>query len=106
MSDYWWLIIGMTAVTFLPRYLPLALAGRVHIPLLLRQALEFVPIAVLTAIVVQISLVRDGSISLGLDNHYLIASVVAFATALWSRHLMLTIVLGLVVFTLCRVWLN
>ena len=50
MSDYWWLIVGMVICTFLPRYLPLAFAGKVHIPLLLKQALELVPIAVLTAI--------------------------------------------------------
>jgi len=106
VSDYWWLIIGMTALTFLPRYLPLAFAGKVRIPLLLKQALELVPIAVLTAIVVQMSLVRDGTITVGLDNHYLIASVVAFAVALWRRHLMLTIVVGLVVFAVCRVLLS
>jgi len=106
VSDYWWLIIGMTALTFLPRYLPLAFAGKVRIPLLLKQALELVPIAVLTAIVVQMSLVRDGTITVGLDNHYLIASVVAFAVALWWRHLMLTIVVGLVVFAVCRVLLS
>ena len=105
MSDYWWLIIGMTATTFLPRYLPLAFAGKVRIPLLLKQALELVPIAVLTAIIVQMSLVRDGNITIGLENHYLIASIVAFAVALWRKHLMLTIVVGLVVFTLCRLLL-
>ena len=106
MSDYWWLIVGMVICTFLPRYLPLAFAGKVHIPLLLKQALELVPIAVLTAIIVQMSLVRDGSITVGLENHYLIASVVAFAVALWKKHLMLTIVVGLVTFTVCRLLLG
>jgi len=102
MSDYWWLIVGMTALTFLPRYLPLALAGKVHIPPLLAQALEFVPIAVLTAIIVQVSLVRDGNVMISTENPYLIASVLAFLTALKTRHLMLTIVVGLVTFSLCR----
>ena len=104
MNDYWWLIIGMTALTFLPRYLPLAFAGKVRIPLWLKQALELVPIAVLTAIIVQMSLVRDGDISISADNHYLIAAVAAFAVALWRKHLMLTIVVGLVVFALCHVF--
>ena len=103
MSDYWWLIIGMMAMTFIPRYLPLAFAGKIKIPLLLRQALELVPIAVLTAIVTQMSLVRDGTITIGFENHYLIASLAAIAVSLWKKHLMLTIVVGLVVFTLCRV---
>ena len=105
MSDYWWLIVAMTALTFLPRYIPLALAGKIHIPPLLVQALEFVPIAVLTAIIVQVSLVREGEVMLSTENHYLIASVLAFVTALVSRHLMLTIVVGLVVFSVCRLQL-
>ena len=105
MSDYWWLIVAMTALTFLPRYIPLALAGKIHIPPLLVQALEFVPIAVLTAIIVQVSLVREGEVMLSTENHYLITSVLAFVTALVSRHLMLTIVVGLVVFSVCRLQL-
>lgn len=102
MSDYWWLIVAMTAFTFLPRYLPLALAGKIRIPPLLVQALEFVPIAVLTAIIVQASVIREGVITVSTENHYLIASVLAFITALVSRHLMLTIVVGLVAFSICR----
>ena len=97
MSDYWWLIIGMMAMTFIPRYLPLAFAGKIRIPLLLKQALELVPIAVLTAIITQMSLVRDGNVTIGLENHYLIASLAAIAISLWKKHLMLTIIVGLVV---------
>jgi len=105
MNDYWWLIAGMAMLTFLPRYLPLALAGKMHIPPLLAQALEFVPIAVLTAIIVQGSMVRDGEVMLSTENHYLIASVLAAITALWSRHLMLTICVGLLAFLVCRLQL-
>lgn len=105
MNDYWWLIVVMTALTFIPRYIPLALAGKIQIPPLLAQALEFVPIAVLTAIIVQTTLVKEGDIMLALDNHYLIAAIMAFVTALWSRHLMLTIVVGLVTFTVLRLQL-
>lgn len=105
MNDYWWLIVAMTVLTFLPRYIPLALAGKIHIPPLLVQALEFVPIAVLTAIIVQATMVREGEVLVSTENHYLIASVLAFVTALVSRHLMLTIVVGLVTFSICRLQL-
>ena len=105
MNDYWWLIVAMTTLTFIPRYLPLALAGKIRIPPLLAQALEFVPIAVLTAIIVQTTLVKDGNILVSLDNHHLIAAILAFITALWSRHLMLTIVVGLLAFTILRLQL-
>lgn len=104
MSDYWWLIVAMTALTFLPRYLPLALAGKIHIPPLLVQALEFVPIAVLTAIIVQATLVHDGNVQVSLQNYYLIAAVSAFFTALVTQRLMLTVMVGLAVFTILRVF--
>lgn len=97
MSD-WVLILSMAVLTFLPRYLPFALAGKVKIPPLVSQALVFVPIAVLTVIVVQTALIRDGELALNLQNHHMLASIVAFLVAVISRHMFLTIVVGLVSF--------
>ena len=94
----WLLIIGMALVTFLPRYLPFGLAGKVVIPPLIARALSFVPIAVLTVIIVQTSFFRQGELSLSLDNHYLLASVIAFFAALFTKQLYWTIFLGLLSF--------
>ncbi len=96
----WLLITGMVALTFGPRYLPMALAGRFHIPPLLRQALEFVPIAVLTAIITQTTLIHDGQFDLSVDNHYLYGAGAAIAAALLTRHLFRIIFAGLAVYTL------
>lgn len=94
----WALIIGMMLVTFLPRYVPLALAGRVHLPDWLRQALEFVPIAVLTAIVVQVVWVRPDGLDANWDNPYLWAVVVASIAAWLKRSLLQVIAIGLAVY--------
>ena len=96
----WLLIALMALVTYLPRALPLAFAGRVRLPAALERGLEFVPIAVLTAIIAQTALVRDGALDLSLHNHHAIAASVAFAVALFTRHLFLTIVAGLACFAL------
>jgi branched-subunit amino acid transport protein len=96
----WLLIALMALVTYLPRALPLAFAGRVRLPAALERGLEFVPIAVLTAIIAQTALVRDGALDLSLQNHHAIAASVAFAVALLTRHLFLTIVAGLACFAL------
>jgi branched-subunit amino acid transport protein len=64
-----------------------------------------VPIAVLTAIVAQTALVRDGSIDLSLGNHHAIATLAAFVVAVWTRHLFATIGVGLLVFALLRILL-
>ena len=98
----WLLIAGMALLTFLPRYLPFGLAGKVAIPPLLARALSFVPIAVLTVIIVQAAFIRDGEITINLHNHYLIATVVSFFVALVTRQLYLTILLGLVSFALMK----
>ena len=99
----WLLIFLMALVTFVPRYLPFALAGRLKISGTMERALGFVPIAVLTAIVAQTALVQDGSIDLSLGNHHAIATLAAFVVAVWTRHLFATIGVGLVVFGVLRV---
>jgi len=103
MSD-WILILSMGALTFLPRYVPFILAGKVNIPPTVSQALSFVPIAVLTVIVVQTAFFRDGELALNIQNHQLIASLFAFLVAVFFRHMCLTIILGLVSFGLLE-WL-
>ncbi len=100
----WMLVAGMTALTFLPRYFPFALAGKVNIPSWLSRSLAYVPVAVLSSIIVQSTVVRDGNLSLDLDNYHLIAATVAFITAVISRHMFLTIAVGLIVFGLVT-WL-
>ena len=101
----WSLILGMALLTFTPRYLPFALAGKTTLPPMLESALNYVPIAVLSAIIVQNSLIRDGVIELSIHNHYLIATAAAFITAILSRHLFLTIAIGLISYGLARLFL-
>ena len=74
--NIWLLIALMAVVTYLPRYLPMALAGRVRLPPPVEQALDFVPIAVLTAIIAK-------------------AALAALAAALLWRRLFVTIAVGL-----------
>lgn len=98
----WSLILGMALLTFSPRYLPFGLAGRITLPPLFESALNYVPIAVLTTIIVQSSLIRDGAIDFSVQNHHLIAAVAALLTAIFSRHLFLTIAIGLISYSFAR----
>ena len=99
----WLLIIGMMALTFIPRYLPIAMAGKFRIPPLLGRALEFVPIAVLTAIISQTSLVHDGKLDIALSNPHLYALVAAVITAWFTKHTFKTILVGLIIYTIAFV---
>ncbi len=96
----WLLIIGMMAVTFSPRYLPIALAGRFRIHPLLRRALEFVPIAVLTAIISQASLIHNGEVDLAFDNVYLYGLIAAIITAWLTKNTFKTILVGLIIYSI------
>lgn len=98
----WLLIALMALVTYVPRYLPMGLAGRVQLPPLLEQALDFVPIAVLTAIVAQAAMIRDGEYAFALDNYHALAALAAFFVAVVTRHLFLTIAAGLICFVLLK----
>ena len=98
----WLLIAAMTVLTFTPRYLPFGLAGKVKIPPILERSLTYVPIAVLTSIITQSSLIREGELALNLANHHLIAVLAAFVTALISRRLFLIVAAGLVAFLMAK----
>jgi len=102
--NYLLLIAAMVAVTFLPRYLPFYLASKLQLPRSIEQALNYVPIAVLTIIVVQTSLFKDGQLALGLNNPYIGASVVAFVVALLQKRLFITIVAGMICYAILRYW--
>jgi len=94
------LIIGMMIVTFGVRYSVLAVSGRISMSKRVEQALRFVPVAVLTALCTPILFKPDGSWLLTLDNSHLIAGIAAIVIAAISRHLLLTIVLGMALFLL------
>ncbi|MGJ3237284.1 MAG: AzlD domain-containing protein [Anaerolineae bacterium] len=98
----WVLVLGMMLVTFIPRYLPMLIVGRITLPERLFRALRYVPVAVLTAILVPEALVRDDALTVSLSNAHLYASIIAVLIAWRTRNLLLTIVGGLLIFFLWR----
>jgi len=96
------LIIGMMLVTFGVRYPILALSGRIQMPDWLVEALRFVPVAVLSAITIPMIMAPQQHLWLGLDNEYLVAGVISIVIAAYSRHLLLTIVVGMTLFLALR----
>lgn len=97
------LIFLMMVVTFGVRYPVLALVGRIDLPGPLKRALQFVPVAVLSALCAPMVLLPDGQWNVSFTNAYLVASVFAILVAWKSRHLLLTIIVGLAVFGFLKV---
>lgn len=101
----WLLILGMAIVTFVPRYLPLLFASRLNLPAPVEKALAYVPIAVLTIIIVQTALVHKGDLNMSFTNPYLGATLVAFLAALLQKRLFVTVAVGLISYIALRLWL-
>ncbi len=96
------LILGMALITFAIRY-SLFAWPHLRFPPVVRQGLQYVPIAVLSAIVVPGMLMPDGQqLAVRLDNVHLLAGLATILIAAWSRHLLATIGGGLLVFFLLR----
>ena len=99
-------ILGMAAITFLIKALIFILGDRVRFPLLLKLALGFVPVTVLTAIIVPMILSPHGQgLELSWRNPQLIASIVAILVCVATRRQLLTIIAGLVTFFSWQGWL-
>lgn len=94
---------GMAAVTLLIRYPMMALVSRVTLPEALIRALRFVPVAVLTAIIVPAVVVPEtGPQGIAFSNAYLWAGLISVGIAWRTRNLLATIVLGMAIFFIWR----
>ena len=98
------MVAGMAGVTFLIRYSLLPLSGRIHFSEGLQRALGYVPVAVLTAIIVPAAVMPDGnSFQISIFNPYLVGAVMTAVIGLVSKNLLVTIVGGMGVF-MCWQW--
>jgi branched-subunit amino acid transport protein len=92
-------ILGMAIITFAIKALVFILGDRVRFSPSMRQALAFVPVTVLTAIIVPMILAPHGQgLELSWRNPQLVAALVSVAICLATRQQLLTIMLGLAVF--------
>jgi branched-subunit amino acid transport protein len=92
----WLVILGVSASTFLLRASFIVFADPHKFPRRFRQALAFVPPAVLAAIVAPGLLLPDGVFDLTLDNPRWIAGLVAIAVGARTRNVLAAIATGMV----------
>ena len=92
----WLAIAGVAASTFLLRASFIVFADPHRFPRRFRQALNFVPPAVLAAIVVPGLLLHGGALDLSLGNPRWIAGVLAILIGARTRNAMAAIATGMV----------
>lgn len=97
--SYALMILGMAAATYACKATFFLLGHRLVFPPLLKAALDFVPVTVLTAIVVPLVLSPRGEgLELTWRNPQLVATIVAVIVCAATRHQLLTIAAGLAAF--------
>lgn len=92
----WLAIAGVAASTFLLRASFIVFADPHRFPRRFRQALTFVPPAVLAAIVVPGLLLNGGAIDLSLGNPRWLAGVLAIVVGARTRNAMAAIATGMI----------
>ena len=100
MSTIWLVMVAAGVLTFLTRFSFIAISGRWFPPAGFRRALQFVPVAVMTAIIVPEVFMAGGKIAYSPGNPRFIAAAIALAVACKTRNTILTIVVGMLVFWL------
>ena len=90
-------VLGMAVVTFIPRFLPMALLTKWKIPEKIRRGLEFIPVAVLSAIVFPI-LFFNGDGEIGIQPRYLLTAIPVFLFAWRVKSLWSAVILGMLIY--------
>lgn len=97
-------IIGCCLVTLIPRITPIMLFSKFKIPQGLSKWLAHVPVAVMTALLVNELLIADGKISVSGNLYELIAAVPTFIVAIKTKSPILTVAVGVISLMLLRMF--
>lgn len=82
-------------VTLLPKVLPITFLRGDHLPALLRKWLDFIPVAVMAALVGPDIFIYEGQFNLSSSNLFLLVSIPTLVAAWIFRNYFITIAVGI-----------
>ena len=103
--NIWIVMIVLGVFTFATRLSFIALLEKINLPRTLQRGLRFVPIAVLSAIIAPELGYSNNALAISLANPRLLAGIVATLVAIKTRNVLWTILAGMAVFWLLRLWM-
>ena len=86
--------LGMGAVTYVPRVLPLLLFADREMPNWLKEVLKFVPVAMLSALVAKDVFFKDDALFMTLANPKILALLVLIPIAAKFKSITISLVVG------------
>jgi branched-subunit amino acid transport protein len=91
------MILSIGLVTYAIRVSFFLLSGRVELPEVIKSGLQFIPAAVLTALIIPALAQNQGVVQLSWQNPRLIAGLLAIAVAYKTKNVLLTLAVGMAV---------
>lgn len=105
MSTYFfWILVGSALVTLLPRILPFIFVRQFELPGPFLRWLSYIPVCILTALVVDELLLESEIGAIHLNTTALIAIIPTLIVALATKSLSLTVLTGVIVMAIIRLF--
>lgn len=98
------LIAACAAVTIVPRVLPFLIIRNLKLPVIALRWLSYIPICILTALVVSNVLGENGPLSFDWEVITIMVPTILFA--LWTKSLLLTVIIGVVLMATLRFFIG
>lgn len=90
------IILGMSIVTYFPRALPIIVLSKIQTPQWFMRWLRYIPIAVLSALLVPQILISEDMVNISINNKNLIAAIPCFIIAYKTKNLFITVLTGII----------
>jgi branched-subunit amino acid transport protein len=104
-DTYLYILLGMGIVTYVPRWLPLALLSNRRLPEWFEQWLDLIPAAILSALILPILITTGAPRRLDLLRPELFVAVPTLLFAVKTRSLAGTVVVGMLLFWLAGIFI-
>ena len=85
----------MFIVTFIPRMLPLTILSKLKLPRVIIDILDYVPVAILGALLLPTLLIIDGQIDISFNNHFLLAGIITTIVSIFTKKLVVIVLAGI-----------
>lgn len=95
-------ILGCGLVTWLPRVIPFLLVRKVHIPQIITDFLSYIPLCILTALLVQSLTLYQKVTWPVMHTEYILAAIPTIISAIITRNLMWVVIVGMAAMALIR----
>lgn len=95
-------ILFATFLTLLSKIVPIAVLSGDNIPKIIKKWLDFVPVAVMAALVGPDIFFYEGNFNIGLSNLFLLVSIPVFFVAWKTSNYFITIAIGIGLVIICR----